>query len=131
LATRTKRLRAVTTTTDETERTELDSSYPQTFLECRDIRHPWQIVGYYHQGGEIVRTLTCPRCGTDRRDYWSPGGMRRRNVYSYADGYRIGDGGVSMFEVRQEVLHRVTVYENEDDMNASLFKPRRRAKKGA
>jgi hypothetical protein len=129
LATPTKHLRAVTS---EPAPTELDASYPDKYLTCRDIRHHWQVVGYYHANGEIVRTVTCRNCGTDRRDYWSPGGMRRRNVYSYPDDYRIGDGGVSMFEVRQEVLSRVTVYETEDQMNASLFKPRRRAaKKGA
>lgn len=126
MATRTKHLRAVTTT-DEAP-TELDASYPEKFLDCRDLRHPWQRVGSYHLSGDIIRVLHCPRCGTDRRDKWAPSGYRRPSTYDYPDGYRIGDGGASALDVRQEVLRRFVVYESEDDMNAALLKSRRRRK---
>jgi hypothetical protein len=121
----------VTPTEAEAETTELDKSYPANFLDCRDLRHPWRAVGYYHAGGYIIRVLICPRCDTTRRDRWSADGSRYPPTYTYPDGYRIGGGGVAMYEVRQEVLSRVTVYETEDQMNAELFKPRRRTRKGA
>lgn len=134
LATRTKHLRAVTATPTDDERVELDADYPQQFLDCRDLRHPWKTVGFYHQGGDIVRSLMCPQCNSSAYDTWSPGANRRKpRRYDYADGYRIGGGArVSMQEVREEVLNRVTVYDTVEDMNAALFKPRRgRARKGA
>ena len=134
MATRTKHLRAVTTTQTDDERTGLDGSYPQQFLDCRDLRHPWKVVGFYHQGGDVIRSLMCPQCGSDAYDTWSPGATcRRARRYKYAEGYRIGGGGISMQEVREEVLNRVRVFDSEEAMNAELFKPRRRARatKGA
>jgi len=104
---------------------ELDSDYPDKFLECRSLQHHWKVIGYYHAMGEIVRALMCERCGTDRHDYWSPSGVRLRNTYSYTDGYSIGNGGASKWEVRQEVLNRVTVYDSPDAMHAALMSGRK------
>lgn len=122
-----RHLSAVTPTDDGTE---LDSSYPDRFLECRSLQHHWKLIGYYHALGEIVRALMCERCGTDRHDYWSPGGARLRNTYTYTDGYSIGNGGASKWEVRQEVLNRVTVYDSPEAMHDALFGGRKRKSTG-
>jgi hypothetical protein len=107
---------------DKGRRTDIDSDYPDTFLECRATQHRWQRVGLYHAYGEIVRVLTCERCGCDRRDYWSARGVRLRNsTYDHPDGYSIGDGGVATQDVRRELMNRVTVYDTEASMRDALF----------
>lgn len=114
--------RHLQTVTDDSERVdELDSSYPDRFLECRSIGHQWQLVGYYHAYGEIVRSLHCPRCNTDRHDRWTRGGARLGNNYTYTDGYGISGGGVTKHEVRQETLRRVHVFDSADDMHRALM----------
>lgn len=128
MAKRDRHLAAVTTNDDQI--TQLDSDYPDKFLECRSLAHRWRQIGFYHANGEVVRALMCERCGTDRHDYWSRSGARLRNSYSYSDGYSIGNGGVSRWEVRQEVLSRVTVYDSAEAMNAALLGGRR-SRKGA
>lgn len=127
----TSHLRAVTSHDDDYA--DLDSNYPGKFLECRSLQHRWKLIGFFHQGGEVVRALVCERCDMDRHDYWSRGGARLRSNYHQPDGYRIGNGGASQWEVRQEVLNRVTVYGSEDQMHASLMagKGRKAAKKAA
>lgn len=110
---------------------ELDSDYPENYLQCRSLQHRWGLIGYYHAGGEIVRSLMCERCGMDRHDFWSPGGVRLRNTYTQPSGYRITNGGASKHEVRREVLNRVTVYDNEDLMHAALMSGRGKSKSKA
>jgi len=116
-----KHLRAVTRHDDDVA--QLDETYPDKFLTCRDLRHSWQRLGFYHAGGEIVRVLICQRCDVERRDYWSPRGYRNRAAYSYPDGYKLG-GGVDQQAIREAVLDRVTVHDTEESMNAALFKGR-------
>ena len=119
-----RHLSAVTPTTDE--RTEIDASYPDRFLECRALQHRWVTVGFYHANGEIVRSVTCERCSTDRHDHWSPRGARLRATYDHTDGYLIHGGGrTSAHEVRHEVLNRVTVYDSAEAMTAALFGTKR------
>lgn len=121
----------LTAVPDDDKAEELDASYPDKFLECRSIGHQWNLIGFYHAYGEIVRALHCPRCNTDRHDRWTPGGSRLGNTYTYSAGYAIGNGGASKFEVRQETLRRVTVYDSADDMHRSLMAGRSKAKKKA
>ena len=109
---------------DDDRATQLDRDYPDRFLQCRSLQHRWQQIGFFHANGEVVRALVCERCGTDRHDRWSRNGSRIGSSYSYTDGYSIGAGGVSAFEVRQEVLNRVTVYDSQDAMNAAIFSGR-------
>jgi hypothetical protein len=100
----------------------LDHDYPDTYLECRALQHRWKRIGLYHAYGEIVRVLTCERCGCDRRDYWSARGVRLRNsTYDHPDGYSIGNGGVSSHEVRKELISRVQVYDTEAEMRDAIF----------
>lgn len=115
--------RRLTVVSDETERTELDASYPDRFLECRAVQHRWKVIGYYHAQGEIIRSLTCERCGTDRHDRWTPGGSRLGSSYEHAEGYLIktGDRPLRAFEVRHEVLNRVTVYDSVEALNAAIL----------
>jgi len=119
--------------TEPDDTTDLDRDYPDIYLECRSLQHRWKLVGYFHAYGEIVRSLTCERCTMDRHDRWSPGGVRLGSSDTQPDGYRIGNGGATAFEVRREVLNRVTIYENEDDMHRTLMaaKGRRTKKKAA
>ena len=110
----------------------LDSTYPDLFLECRGLGHLWKLIGYYHQGPEVVRAVMCSRCRMDRHDRWSRGGERLGATYSQPDGYRIGDGGASKWEVRQETLSRVTIFDSADAMHAHLLsgkgsRPRKKA----
>lgn len=115
--------------TNDEEVTELDRTYPDRFLDCRALQHRWKVVGYYHAHGEVVRSLMCERCNTDRKDRWSPGGVRLGSSYEYADGYSIHGGGrVSAYEVRHEVLRRVTIYDSPEAMQEALFTPGRRRK---
>jgi hypothetical protein len=112
------------------ERTELDASYPDQFLECRALQHRWVVIGYYHANGEVNRSVTCERCHTDRHDRWSRNGTRLGASYDYADGYAIHAGEpVRAYEVRREVLSRVTVYDSQDALNDAIFG--KRSKRGA
>lgn len=101
--------------------------YDDTFLLCRDLRHAWATQGFYKAGRDLRRRLVCERCGTERTDIWSATGETRLgNAYRYPDGFKIGRG-ITWALVRQEVVSRVTIYENEEQMLNALFsKPRAR-----
>jgi hypothetical protein len=120
--------RKLSLVTNDDERTELDATYPDRYLECRGLQHRWRVLGYYHANGEVIRSLSCERCGTDRHDRWSPGGARLGSTYDYAEGYSIhtGDRPVRAFEVRAEVLNRVTVYDSADALNQAILSGKRR-----
>lgn len=95
-------------------------AYDDTYLTCRDLRHVWQLVGYYRSPGGIVRRLLdCQRCGTQRADRWRPNGEREASSYSYADAYQI-ESGFDTYEVRKEVMSRATIYQSEAAMIAAL-----------
>lgn len=100
--------------------------YDDTYLECRDLRHSWKIQGFFNYGGEVVRRLSCSRCKTVREDHWEPNGERISGRYKYPDGYSIRGSNVKAFDVRREVLHRVKVYANEEQMQQALFTSRQR-----
>lgn len=117
--TRDRHLSAVTET--ESEYAVLDANYPDQFLQCRSLQHRWRLLGFFRANGEVIRALVCERCKMDRHDRWSPTGYRYGSTYTQPDGYRIGDGGASAWEVRQEVLNRVTVYESAAAMNDAIF----------
>ncbi len=109
----------------------LDEHYPDKFLDCRTLQHDWRRIGCYHAYGEVVRVLHCHRCGTDRRDHWSPSGHRLSNAtYDYPDGYSIGNGGAALPDLRRESLRRTTVYDSEAALNAVLFGGRKRKSAG-
>jgi hypothetical protein len=127
-----KHLQAVTiSTTTADDGAVLDESYPDKYLSCRSIGHQWKVIGLFHQGPDVVRALLCGRCDMDRHDYWTRGGERLGSRYHQPDGYRIGDGGASTWEVRREVLNRVTVYDSEDRMMAHLMSGRTKKKAAA
>jgi hypothetical protein len=98
---------------------------------CRDLRHPWERVGYYRDPDGITsRRLRCVRCGTERTDHWdAKSGDRYPSNYRYATGYQItGTDGdrVDAFDVRLEVLRRADVYANESQMVAAMTRPVRK-----
>jgi hypothetical protein len=102
------------------------SHYDDAFLECRDLRHPWRVIGYYSQAGEARRTVECQRCGTQRVDRWSlDGRVRLAAYYRYAADYRIGEG-ITLAAVRHEVINRVTLFASEAEMIDATTPTRRR-----
>lgn len=100
--------------------------YDATYLMCRDLRHPWKVIEYWHTAGEVHRLLRCQRkgCGTERTDKWTARGERLQSSYTYPDGYAAakGEGGVSAEDVRKEVLSRVTVFTDHGEMVASVLR---------
>jgi len=82
-----------------------------TFLECRDLHHAWTVAEYRADGGRIVRTLVCDRCGTHRHDVWSTRGERVGASYDYPDGYSLAgsDYPTDRAAMRREVLRRAGV----------------------
>ena len=103
---------------------EIVHGYDDTYLACRDLRHVWQLVGFYRSNGSVRRVLDCGRCGTQRADTWKVNGERVSSAYSYVEGYQVPDGGMDSFEVRKEVLTRATIYKDERDMVAALTTPK-------
>lgn len=100
--------------------------YNDVFLECRDLRHSWTVVGYYRVGPAITRTLVCGRCEMERIDHWSMRGARQPARYKPPKDYYLA-GGVDAVQVRQTVLDRVVIYDSPEDMMASVFaRPKRR-----
>jgi len=94
-------------------------SYDDTYLTCRDLRHVWEVVGFYRADGIVRRLLDCQRCGTQRDDKWTQSGERVASSYSYADEYQLR-GGMDTYEVRLEVMHRATIYKSQAAMVAAL-----------
>ena len=95
-------------------------TYDDVFLTCRDLRHVWQLVGFYRSDNGVVRRLLdCARCGTQRQDRWRMNGERESSSYSYAEQYQM-QNGFDTFEVRKEVMHRATIYPSEAAMVAAL-----------
>jgi hypothetical protein len=112
--------------TGDNDPTELSRDYPDRFLDCRAIGHRWRVIGYFHANGEVNRSLMCERCKSDRRDRWSPGGTRLGSSYDHAEGYLIHGGeAVRAYDVRKEVLSRVTIYDSAEAMAEAMFKGRR------
>jgi hypothetical protein len=100
--------------------TETVKSYDDTFLDCRDLRHTWRVVGYYRRDGVVRRVIECVRgCGTQRVDNWKRDGQRLQPVYSYANGYQV-EGGMDTYEVRREVMRRATIFASEKAMVEAL-----------
>lgn len=93
--------------------------YDQSYLLCRDIRHAWEVVGYFEDSVWIRRKLECSRCTTTRSDKWTPWGVRLASQYSYPEDYRLTKD-ITAENVREEELRRVRVYKGEDELLKSL-----------
>lgn len=69
--------------------------YDDSYLQCKDIRHSWQIDSPYHRTPEgwVIRVLSCTRCGTVRTDTFAVTGGNRlarvSNSYRYPAGFSI------------------------------------------
>lgn len=96
--------------------------YDGTFLECRDIRHVWGVVGYWREpDGLVCRGLVCQRCDTERTDRWDAKTFDRiGSRYSYPTGYVLtmaeGERHTDARAVRGEAARRAKVYANEQTM---------------
>lgn len=118
-AKKTARSRKVIDLREKRTRTRKLTGYDETFLLCRDIRHAWSVEGYYEDSVWIRRRLVCVRCGTTRKDTWTPWGVRLRSQYNHPDGYRL-DRDVKAEDIRAEELRRIDVFKSEDDLVQSL-----------
>lgn len=96
------------------------------YLECRDLRHPWTIVGLFYVGKEIHRRLVCERCETEATDRWTPHGGRIARQYRYPKGYQAKGIRIRPVDVRKEVLNRFEVFRDEDAMMSYLVSGGRR-----
>ena len=76
------------------------------YLDCRDLRHPFGIVGYFRDNGHVCRRLECPRCGMVAVDSWYASGVREARRYYPPDGYYLSGSGVTAQDVRLEVMRR-------------------------
>lgn len=101
-------------------------TYNETYLECRDLRHAWRLLGFYKQGsGQLGRRLACTRCNTVRHDIWSNSGERIKAQYDYVDGYSLkGSGGIEQHDVRREQIRRANVqgvFRTEDELIEAVY----------
>lgn len=107
----------------------------EAYLECRDLRHPWQLMGYFRIGSAVARQLSCPKCHTIRKDVWTAGGERLSSGYTYPEGYQVkgSGGGIRPDMVRREVLSRVeaNIYDSEHSMFENMVQgTKRRSRNG-
>ena len=52
--------------------------YREEFLQCKDVRHRWEVVEPYRREKKLVqRVLECQRCGTQRIDNYVVLGSQR------------------------------------------------------
>lgn len=94
---------------------------PDNYLECREMRHSFNRVGYFHWNDKgkraICRVAVCHRCGTIRNTFFYASGKRMDAKYEYPDHYLlIGDGRVSNAEVVLEAMRRVGISADRDSM---------------
>src|SRR5262245_15716505 len=64
------------------------------YTRCRTLGHAWYDYDSHWTsslGGTPV-TFRCERCGTERRETWSPLGDLMSRRYEYPDSYRYGKG---------------------------------------
>lgn len=86
--------------------------YDDVFLACRDIRHRWEVVGYYRANGAVHRLLRCERCETEREVEWDPRtGELLGARYVYPEGYQFTGSvrGVAPADVRREATKRADI----------------------
>jgi hypothetical protein len=67
---------------------------PDTYVECRDMRHSWGRRGGYQEvtGSKnlVARDLECSRCGCVRTDVINVSTFDRvSTAYHYPDGYTV------------------------------------------
>lgn len=102
--------------------------YPDAYLQCRDLRHHWKILGYYRSDGGYKRRLQCSNCPTTAID--TIRGWVTKRTYSYPENYHL-TGRVKVAEIRVEAIDRAAVYESEEDYEAEITSTgRRRRKRG-
>lgn len=94
---------------------------PDTYLECREMRHAMVRVGYFHWNDmgkrAICRVSICQRCGTVRDTFYRYDGTRMDSRYDYPDHYLLmGDGNVSMTDVVIESMRRLGVAADRDSI---------------
>lgn len=98
------------------------------YLECRDLRHSWQLIGCFYVSSDVHRKLRCARCKTEATDVWTGKGERIRREYKYPQGYQVKGVRIVPIDVRREVLTRTkTIYSSEKHLLNSLFGRQKRA----
>ncbi len=124
-------VRSTPTRTEIKQAAETLAATEEKFLECRDLRHPWTVVGNpFYVGAEIHRRLVCDRCGTTATDRWSAKGLRIARTYTYAKGYQAKGVRIRPIDVRKEVMNRVEVFADEQAMMSWMVSGGRRRRTG-
>jgi hypothetical protein len=94
---------------------------PDHYLECREMRHSFTRIGYFHWSDKgkraICRVAVCQRCGVIRDTFFYASGKRMDSKYHYPDHYLlIGDGRISNADVVLESMRRVGISADRDSM---------------
>jgi hypothetical protein len=100
-------------------------SKPDVYLDCRDLRHAWNRIGFFHfsgtRGQGTCRKAVCARCGTCRHSYYDDDGSLLFTEYDYPDHYLlVGSGRVSTSDVRSEAMRRHRVYATEESLSRAI-----------
>lgn len=72
-------------------------TYPEAFVDCRDIGHAWSEVSKEFDDNDILlRTLACQRCNCFRYDRIASTGQLAGRRYHHEDGYLLVNLGTKM-----------------------------------
>lgn len=98
-------------------------SKPDHYLECREMRHAYTRIGYFHWNDKGMRAIcrigVCQRCGTVRLGYFYASGKLMDSRYEYPDHYLlIGDGKITQADVILESMRRVGIAADRDSVVA-------------
>lgn len=63
--------------------------YEATYLECRDLGHPWTLRSVHKAEAAYIRETMCPRCSTTRYEEYSLHGAIRMRSYAYPATYKL------------------------------------------
>ena len=90
--TRTKQRRGPMTVS---EYTEYLHSYDGRYIQCKDMRHQWDLTEDYtlRSDGWVTRKMTCMRCDTVRTEIFAIVNkarlVKQSTSYAYPEGYQI------------------------------------------
>ena len=87
------------------------SDYDESYLECKDMRHRWDLVQSYAKqaSGWVTRVLACDRCGTRRTDSYAL--LSNRRLARAGSSYRYPQGFSFRGLPQEDNLSEVVRYE--------------------
>jgi hypothetical protein len=111
------------------------ADYPDHYLHCREVNHPWTKVGSYRhrekQSNYIISHFECPSCGMVREDWRQPADYSLvHRQYDRPDGYQFSyteserDDG---FRLRSQDFARVAAQRDSVFPSFEAFRQSKRA----